>query len=110
MEGLQVYSASEKLLVDVDSRLSRMITQFVKTAPTNTATFSVSNNAFAGMDIYVFCPTVNHMVKGNTFPSFAYFTWTRVSDTEISITYGYKGGWGNTSAPNLPFYFTVGVY
>ena len=74
-----------------------------KTCPNEYSSFSVSNSAFEGMGIYVFCPTVNHMVNGNTFPSFAYFSWTRVSDTEISITYGYKGGWGNASAPNLPF-------
>lgn len=109
-EGLQVYSSNNVLLTSVDSRMSRIITRLTKAAPANTDVFTVSHSAFAGMDIYVFCPTVNQMINGDTFPAFAYFEWVRTSSTSIQITYGFRGGWGSNSAPMLPFEFTIGVY
>lgn len=109
-EGLQVYSSNNVLLTSVDSRMSRIIMQLTKPAPVNTATFTVSHNAFAGMGVYVFCPTVNQLIKGDDFPSFAYFEWVRTSSTSVQITYGFRGGWGSESAPMLPFEFTIGVY
>ncbi len=109
-EGLQVYSSNNELLTNVDSRMSRIIVTITKPAPTNTDTFTVSHGAFDGMGVYVFCPTINHMIKGNTFPSFAYFEWVRTSGTSIQITYGFRGGWGSNSAPMIPFDFTIGVF